>query len=130
MQRRWGKIHDAESLAGVGQGIYPAAANKCYLSVAGGHIQIRNMTNGSVRWEGLAPELPIQQVIFSRNYNRLSLLCKDGNIYRWKIEDHHPEASWNTFLVKFGMRELKDQITPGSPVQAPTNSRLNILSCH
>jgi phosphate transport system permease protein len=100
MLRRWGKIHDCETLAGVGQGIFPAAANKCYLSVAGGRMQIRNMTNGSIRWEESAPVSPIQQVIFSRNYNRLSILCDDGKVYRWAITDHHPEASWNTFFGK------------------------------
>lgn len=100
MARRWGKIHDCESLAGVGQGIFPASGNKCYLSVAGGRMQIRNMTNGSIRWESSAPNSPIQQVVFSRNYNRLSILCEDGKVYRWTITDHHPEASWNTFFGK------------------------------
>ena len=100
MLRRWGKIHDCEALAGVGQGVFPAAGNKCYLSVAGGRMQIRNMTNGSIRWEESAPSSPIQQVVFSRNYNRLSILCQDGKVYRWAITDHHPEASWNTFFGK------------------------------
>jgi len=100
MLRRWGKIHDCETLAGVGQGIFPAAGNKCYLSVAGGRMQIRNMTNGSIRWENSAPESAIRQVIFSRNYNRLSILCGNGKVYRWAITDHHPEASWNTFFGK------------------------------
>jgi phosphate transport system permease protein len=98
--RRWGKIHDCENLSGAGQGVFPAAGNKCYLSVAGGRMQIRNMTNGSIRWETSAPESPIQQVIFSRNYNRLSILCQNGQLYRWSISDHHPEASWNTFFGK------------------------------
>ena len=100
MLRRWGKIHDCETLAGVGQGVFPAAGNKCYLSVAGGRMQIRNMTNGSIRWENAAPSSPIQQAVFSRNYNRLSILCEDGKVYRWAITDHHPEASWNTFFGK------------------------------
>ena len=100
MLRRWGKIHDCETLAGVGQGVFPAAGNKCYLSVAGGRMQIRNMTNESIRWEGAAPASPIQQVVFSRNYNRFSVLCEDGKLYRWSITDHHPEASWSTFFGK------------------------------
>lgn len=98
--RRWGKIHDGETLAGVGQGIFPAAGNKCYLSVAGGRMQIRNMTNGSLRWDAPAPTSPIRQVTFSRNYDRLVMLCADGQLYRWSISDHHPEASWNTFFGK------------------------------
>ena len=98
--RRWGETHQCEVLAGVGQGIFPAAGNKCYLSVAGGRMQIRNMTNGSIRWEGAAPASPIKQVVFSRNYNRLAILCADENVYRWSITDHHPEASWNTFFGK------------------------------
>jgi len=98
--RRWGKTHQCEVLAGAGQGIFPAAGNKCYLSVAGGRMQIRNMTNGSIRWEGVAPASPIKQVVFSRNYNRLAILCADEKVYRWSITDHHPEASWNTFFGK------------------------------
>ncbi len=100
MLRRWGKIHDCETLSGVGQGVFPAAGNKCYLSVAGGRMQIRNMTNESIRWEGTAPATPIKQVVFSRNYNRFSVFCEDGKLYRWSITDHHPEASWNTFFGK------------------------------
>ena len=99
-QRRWGKIHDCEPLAGAGRGIFPAVGNKCYLTVAGGRMQIRNMTNGSLRWDAPAPAAEIQQVVFSRNYDRLGVLSADGVLRRWSIEDHHPEASWNTFFGK------------------------------
>ena len=98
--RRWGKIHDCEALAGAGKGIFPAVGNKCYLTVAGGRMQIRNMTNGSLRWDAPAPASEIRQVVFSRNYDRLTVLSADGVLRRWSIEDHHPEASWNTFFGK------------------------------
>ena len=99
-QRRWGKIHDAEALPGAGQGIYPAVGNKCYLTVAGGRMQVRNMTTGSIRWDGMAPESPIRQVAFARNYDRFSVLCADGTLRRWEVEDHHPESSFNAFFGK------------------------------
>ncbi len=98
--RRWGKIHDAEPLAGAGQGIYPAIGNKCYLTIAGGRMQVRNMTTGSVRWDGPAPSSPVVQVAFARNYDRFSALCADGSLRRWEVEDHHPEASFNAFFGK------------------------------
>ncbi|NBV79100.1 MAG: ABC transporter permease subunit, partial [Verrucomicrobia bacterium] len=98
--RRWGKIHDAEALPGAGQGIYPAVGNKCYLTVAGGRMQVRNMTTGSIRWDGPAPESPVRQVVFGRNYDRFSVLCADGSLRRWEVVDHHPEASFNAFFGK------------------------------
>ena len=98
--RRWGKIHDAEPLPGAGQGIYPAVGNKCYLTVAGGRMQVRNMTTGSIRWDGPAPASPVLQVAFARNYDRFSALCADGSLHRWEVEDHHPEASFNAFFGK------------------------------
>ncbi|MEY4034266.1 MAG: hypothetical protein RL492_1460 [Verrucomicrobiota bacterium] len=98
--RRWGKIHDAETLPGAGQGIYPAVGNKCYLTVAGGRMQVRNMTTGSIRWDGPAPESPVRQVVFGRNYDRFSVLCADGSLRRWEVVDHHPEASFHAFFGK------------------------------
>jgi phosphate transport system permease protein len=50
--RRWGKIHDGEPLLAAGEGAYAAESNKCYLTSAGGKLQLRNMTTGSLRWEG------------------------------------------------------------------------------
>lgn len=98
--RRWGKIHDAAPLPGAGQGVYAAVGNKCYLTIAGDRMQVRNMTTGAVRWEGPAPGSPVLQVSFGRNYDRFTALCADGVLRRWEIEDHHPEASFNAFFGK------------------------------
>ena len=98
--RRWGKIHDGEILAGPGEGIYAAEGNKCYLAVAGGRLQLRNMTTGTLRWEGEAPAGSIRQVAFSGNYDRFMALSADGKLHRWSIEDHHPESSWGAFFGK------------------------------
>lgn len=98
--RRWGKIHDTEPLGGAGEGIYPAVGNKCYLTVANGKMEIRNMTTGSVRWAGPAPTAGVQQVVFDRNYERFTALTKDGALQRWAIVDHHPEASFSAFFGK------------------------------
>ena len=98
--RRWGKIHDGEKLAGAGEGVYAAEGNKCYLSVAGGKLQLRNMTTGSLRWEGDAPAGSIRQVAFAGNYDRFTALSADGKLHRWSIVDHHPESSWGAFFGK------------------------------
>jgi len=98
--RRWGKIHDGEMLAGAGEGIYAAEGNKCYLAVAGGKLQIRNMTTGSLRWEGEAPAGSIRQLAFAGNYDRFTALSADGKLHRWTIVDHHPESSWGAFFGK------------------------------
>lgn len=98
--RRWGKIHDGESLAGAGEGVYAAEGNKCYLAVAGGKLQIRNMTTGSLRWEGAAPAGTLRQVAFAGNYDRFTALSADGKLRRWSIVDHHPESSWGAFFGK------------------------------
>ena len=98
--RRWGKIHDGEILAGPSEGIYAAEGNKCYLAVAGGRLQLRNMTTGTLRWEGEAPAGSIRQVAFSGNYDRFTALSADGKLHRWSIEDHHPESSWGAFFGK------------------------------
>jgi phosphate transport system permease protein len=98
--RRWGKIHDGEVLAGAGEGVYAAEGNKCYLAVAGGRLQLRNMTTGTLRWEGEAPAGSIRQVAFSGNYDRFTALSADGKLHRWSIEDHHPESSWGAFFGK------------------------------
>ncbi len=98
--RRWGKIHEGEKLAGAGEGIYAAEGNKCYLAVAGGKVQIRNMTTGSLRWEGPAPQAKIVQVAFAGNYDRCTALSVDGRLHRWTIVDHHPESSWGAFFGK------------------------------
>ena len=98
--RRWGKIHDGEILSGPGEGIYAAEGNKCYLAVAGGRLQLRNMTTGTLRWEGEAPAGSIRQVAFSGNYDRFTALSADGKLHRWSIEDHHPESSWGAFFGK------------------------------
>ena len=98
--RRWGKIHDGETLAGAGEGVYAAEGNKCYLAVAGGKLQIRNMTTGSLRWEGLAPAGSIRQLAFAGNYDRFTALSADGKLHRWTVIDHHPESSWGAFFGK------------------------------
>ena len=98
--RRWGKIHDGEMLAGPGEGVYAAEGNKCYLAVAGGRLQLRNMTTGTLRWEGEAPAGSIRQVAFSGNYDRFTALSADGKLHRWSIVDHHPESSWGAFFGK------------------------------
>ena len=98
--RRWGKIHDGESLAGPGEGVYAAEGNKCYLAVAGGKLQLRNMTTGSLRWEGDAPSGAIRQLAFAANYDRFTALSADGKLHRWSIVDHHPESSWGAFFGK------------------------------
>jgi phosphate transport system permease protein len=98
--RRWGKIHDGEVLAGAGEGVYAAEGNKCYLAVAGGRLQLRNMTTGTLRWEGEAPAGSIRQVAFSGNYDRITALSADGKLHRWSIVDHHPESSWGAFFGK------------------------------
>ena len=98
--RRWGKIHDGEALAGAGEGVYAAEGNKCYLAVAGGKLQIRNMTTGSLRWEGDAPAGSIRQLAFAGNYDRFTALSADGKLHRWSIVDHHPESSWGAFFGK------------------------------
>ena len=98
--RRWGKIHDGEALAGAGEGVYAAEGNKCYLAVAGGKLQIRNMTTGSLRWEGDAPSGSIRQLAFAGNYDRFTALSADGKLHRWSIVDHHPESSWGAFFGK------------------------------
>jgi len=98
--RRWGKIHDGEPLAGAGAGVYPAEGNKCYLAVAGGKLQLRNMTTGSLRWEGDAPAGSLRQLAFAGNYDRFTALSADGKLHRWTIVDHHPESSWSAFFGK------------------------------
>ncbi|MEY3950186.1 MAG: hypothetical protein RJB43_1541, partial [Verrucomicrobiota bacterium] len=98
--RRWGKIHDGEVLAGPGEGVYAAEGNKCYLAVAGGRLQLRNMTTGTLRWEGEAPASSIRQVAFSANYDRFTALSADGKLHRWNVEDHHPDSSWSAFFGK------------------------------
>jgi phosphate transport system permease protein len=98
--RRWGKIHDGEKLGGAGEGVYSAEGNKCYLAVAGGKLQIRNMTTGSLRWEGDAPAGSIRQLAFAGNYDRFTALSADGKLHRWSIVDHHPESSWGAFFGK------------------------------
>ena len=98
--RRWGKIHDGERLAGAGQGIYAAESNKCYLAVAGGRLQLTNMTTGTLRWEGEAPAAAIRQVAFAGNYDRFTALSADGKLHRWNVVDHHPESSWKAFFGK------------------------------
>ncbi len=99
-QRRWGKIHDGERLAGAGQGVYAAESNKCYLAVAGGRLQLTNMTTGTLRWEGEAPAGGIRQVAFATAYDRFTVLSADGKLLRWDVVDHHPESSWKTFFGK------------------------------
>jgi phosphate transport system permease protein len=98
--RRWGKIHDGEKLPGAGQGVYAAEANKCYLAVAGGRLQLTNMTTGTVRWDGEAPSGALRQVAFAGNYDRFTALSADGKLHRWSVVDHHPESSWKTFFGK------------------------------
>jgi phosphate transport system permease protein len=98
--RRWGKIHDGEKLPGAGQGIYAAESNKCYLAVAGGRLQLTNMTTGTVRWDGEAPSGALRQVAFAGNYDRFTALSADGKLHRWNVVDHHPESSWKTFFGK------------------------------
>lgn len=96
--RRWGEVREPESLPGPGSGVWAAAGNKCYLVSAGGVLQLRNLTTGSVRWQGEAPAGPPRQVVFSRNYDRMSALAADGRLLRWRIDDHHPDASWSAFF--------------------------------
>ena len=96
--RRWGEVREPESLPGPGAGVWTAAGNKCYLVSAGGVLQLRNLTTGSVRWQGEAPAGPPRQVVFSRNYDRMSALAADGRLLRWRIDDHHPDSSWSAFF--------------------------------
>jgi len=98
--RRWGKIHDGERLAGPGAGIYAAEGNKCYLAVAAGELRLINMTTGSLRWQGAAPQGAITQVAFAGNYDRFTALSADGQLHRWSVVDHHPESSWSAFFGK------------------------------
>lgn len=98
--RRWGKIHEGALLAGAGEGIFAAEGNKCYVAVAAGRLQLRNMTTGSLRWEGPAPSGAIRQLSFAGNYDRFTALTSDGRLHRWTVVDHHPESSWGAFFGK------------------------------
>ena len=99
-QRRWGQIHEGEKLPGAGLGVYAAEGNKCYLAATGERLQIRNMTTGSLRWEGAAPRFAIRQLAFAGNYDRFTALDERGVLHRWELVDHHPESSWSAFFGK------------------------------
>lgn len=98
--RRWGKIHEGALLAGAGEGIFAAEGNKCYVAAAGGRLQLRNMTTGTLRWDGPAPSGTIRQLSFAGNYDRFTALTSDGRLHRWAVVDHHPESSWGAFFGK------------------------------
>ena len=99
-QRRWGQIHEGEKLTGAGLGVYAAEGNKCYLAATYDRLQIRNMTTGSLRWEGQAPRFAIRQLAFAANYDRFTALDDHGVLHRWELTDHHPESSWSAFFGK------------------------------
>lgn len=99
MLRRWGQVRVDESISGALVGFAPALANKCYLTVATDGMQLRHLTTGSIRWEG--PGVPgFRSACFSRNHDLLSVVDGQGNLRRWSLVDHHPEAGWRAFFGK------------------------------
>ena len=97
--RRWGEVRAAEPLPGAAIGFAPALANKCYLSASAGGLVIRHLTTGTVRWEGPAVE-GWRAAVFSRNHDLLGVVDNRGDLRRWSLVDHHPEAGWRAFFGK------------------------------
>ena len=97
--RRWGEVRGAEPLPGAAVGFAPALANKCYLSIARDGLVIRHLTTGSVRWQG-APVEGCRGALFSRNHDLLAVVDGLGDLRRWELVDHHPEAGWRAFFGK------------------------------
>lgn len=97
--RRWGEVRAPESLPGAAVGFAPAIANKCYLSAAADGLVIRHLTTGTVRWEG-GPVEGWRAAFFSRNHDLLGVVDGRGDLRRWSLVDHHPEAGWRAFFGK------------------------------
>jgi len=97
--RRWGEVRASELFSGAMLGFAPALGNKCYLAVAADGMQIRHLTTGSVRWEGQGVA-GFRSAFFSRNHDLLGVVDARGDLRRWSIMDHHPEAGWRAFFGK------------------------------
>ena len=99
MLRRWGHIRNGEPLAGGAVGFTAAIANKSYLLATDKSLELRHLTTGAQRWEGPAVN-GFRQAFLSRNHDMLSVVDGKGDLQRWSLVDHHPEAGWDAFFGK------------------------------
>lgn len=98
-ERRFELIKD---FGDIGEGIPVFAAssrNKSFLTGAGGSLSIRHLTSGETRWRGRVAFEPVIAAIDGKS-EHFFIAGREGQIQRFRLQDHHPDAGWNAFFGK------------------------------
>lgn len=98
-ERLFAKIKDFGDI-GDGRPVFaPSSRNKSFLTGAGGDLSIRHLTSGATRWEGRAPFEPVLAAIDGKS-EHFFIAGGEGQIQRFSLHDHHPDAGWRAFFGK------------------------------
>ena len=98
-ERVFGKTKEFPAL-GKGSVVFAASQrNRTFLTGAGKELSIRHSTSGAVRWDGSVDIVPAVAVLDAKGRHFL-VASADGQMQRYSIDDHHPEAGWKAFFGK------------------------------
>ncbi len=98
-ERLFGETKKFDSL-GEGAVLFAASQrNRTFLTGAGRELSIRHSTSGAVRWKGQADIVPVTALLDAKGAHFL-IAAANGEVRRYSVHDHHPEAGWKAFFGK------------------------------
>lgn len=97
--RLFGKTKEFRKLESGAEFFAPSLRNKAFLVGSGTQASLRYATTADVRWEGRLP-FRAKTATLSGKFERILFLDQDGRIHIYRLDDPHPEASFNAFFGK------------------------------
>jgi phosphate transport system permease protein len=96
-ERLFGKTKQFPTL-GAGDVLFASSQrNRSFVTGAGDAISVRYSTSGSVRWDGAAG-VEAHRLALDAKGGNLFVASRDGQLKRFAVSDHHPEAGWRAFF--------------------------------
>ncbi len=77
----------------------PSTRNKSFITGSNDHVVIRYFTTEAQRWEAKLPYNVVATAIDDKAYY-LFFLSDQGDLYRYSLDDPHPEAGFKAFFGK------------------------------
>jgi phosphate transport system permease protein len=98
-ERLFGKTKQFEAVKGGDVLFASSQRNRSFLTGSHKELSIRHSTSGKERWEG---ESDIDAVLVTLDAKGEHFFVADqaGQVSRYHVKDHHPEAGWRAFFGK------------------------------
>jgi len=83
-----------------GEPVFASSTRKrAFATGTEGYLSLRYSTSGAIRWEKKIDFTPVAAVIDGKN-EHLLVATQDGEVRRYSVYDHHPEAGWRAYFGK------------------------------